>query len=566
MTKQSIEFLLQQAITAHQALDYSQAKRGYLKILQLEPEYAEAMHLLGVLLAQQGEVQSAMEWLAKAVNHQPNNAVYHNNLANSYAGLGWWDKAKFHYLQAIDLNPAYAEAYNNLGKLCYRQQQLQQAMVNYHKAVQLEPGYVEAHYNLGLVFLRQADLAAAEKQFRNVVSLNPNNILAREYLANICLQLDKLEQAEQHYESILQIQANNIDVLNNLAVIYLKRNQPQSAVKWFAEVLKIDAKHQNALSNIAATFLELERFEDAMTYYKRLLELKPDDIEAHYNLSVALMTLGQLEKAIEHLQLIIKLQPFHLAAHINLGAIYLKLRQRSLALHHYQAALNIQPDQATALYMISALTGQGVPDNAPRAYVKELFDNYAGFFDKHLTQELQYQTPKELYRQLKALLIVKDKWRVLDLGCGTGLCGSFFREHTAHLTGIDLSSKMLAVAKAKNFYDVLVEADINTYLAKQQLNWDLIIAADVLVYFGKLTTVFSLAYQALVPSGLFAFTTETTEQADYQLQDTGRYAHNKHYLTMLAQQANFKIRQLKTITARYQDGQPVNSCLCILEK
>jgi len=566
VVNQSIESLLAQAIQAHRDLAYPQAKKYYLEILQQAPTQVEAMHLLGILLAQQGEPEQAKVWLAKAVNLQPNNAVYHNNLANSYAGLGQVNLAQEHYQTAIRLNPDYAEAYNNLGKLYYKQNQLHQAVVQYHKALQLEPGYVEAHYNLGLVFLRENNLAAAEKQFSNVLNLNSANLRAREHLANIYLQFDKLEQAERHYATILQAQPDNLEVLNNLGVIYLKLNQFQNALKQFAEVLKFAPNHQSALNNLAATFLQLDRFEDAMNYYQQLLELNSQDIEAHYNLGVALMALGQLEKAIEHFHFILKLQPEHLAAHINLGAIYLKLRQRTLAITHYQAAIRIQPGQPTADYMLSALTGQTQPDNAPSAYVKDLFDNYAGFFDKHLTKELQYQTPKELHAALKSLLAAKEKWRILDLGCGTGLCGPFFREQAAKLIGIDLSPKMLEMARAKNFYDELIEADLINFLAHQFAEWDLIIAADVLVYFGNLTTLCSMIYQALAPGGLFAFTTEITEQTDYQLQETGRYAHNKHYLTKLANQTHFKLHQLKVMTARYQDGQPVSSYLCILEK
>lgn len=162
--------------------------------------------------------------------------------------------------------------------------------------------------------------------------------------------------------------------------------------------------------------------------------------------------------------------------------------------------------------------------------------------------------------------MAKEKGRILDLGCGTGLCGPFFREQAVKLTGIDLSPKMLEMARAKNFYDELLEADLINFLADQFAAWDLIIAADVLVYFGDLTILYSMVYQALDSGGLFAFTTEITEQTDYQLQETGRYAHNRHYLTRLANQAHFKLHQLKVITARHQDGQPLSSYLCILEK
>jgi SAM-dependent methyltransferase len=48
-----------------------------------------------------------------------------------------------------------------------------------------------------------------------------------------------------------------------------------------------------------------------------------------------------------------------------------------------------------------------------------------------------------------------------DLGCGTGRTGAWLRSRgVARIDGIDLTPEMLAVARARHFYDELVEADI----------------------------------------------------------------------------------------------------------
>ncbi|PYN90140.1 MAG: SAM-dependent methyltransferase [Candidatus Rokuibacteriota bacterium] len=48
-----------------------------------------------------------------------------------------------------------------------------------------------------------------------------------------------------------------------------------------------------------------------------------------------------------------------------------------------------------------------------------------------------------------------------DLGCGTGRTGAWLRAHgVARLDGIDLTPEMLAVARSRNIYDHLAEADV----------------------------------------------------------------------------------------------------------
>ena len=70
------------------------------------------------------------------------------------------------------------------------------------------------------------------------------------------------------------------------------------------------------------------------------------------------------------------------------------------------------------------------------------------------------------------------------LGCGTGLCGIYFRDLAKELIGVDLIPKMLEKAKTLGAYDSLFVADALEYLNRAALeNFDLIIAADVFSLF-----------------------------------------------------------------------------------
>ena len=52
--------------------------------------------------------------------------------------------------------------------------------------------------------------------------------------------------------------------------------------------------------------------------------------------------------------------------------------------------------------------------------------------------------------------------RVLDAGCGTGAVAARLKKHGfAHIDGVDLSPDMLNIARAKQLYRTLLEADLN---------------------------------------------------------------------------------------------------------
>ncbi len=204
------------------------------------------------------------------------------------------------------------------------------------------------------------------------------------------------------------------------------------------------------------------------------------------------------------------------------------------------------------------------PKRPPKEYIQSLFDQYAAYFDKHLIEILHYKVPELLYKSIEQeTKIKKHSWNILDLGCGTGLCGEKFRPIAKKLIGIDLSEKMIEVAKRKNIYDELHVSDIHQALQKQQ-DLDLIIAGDTFVYIGDLAKTFSDCKNALRESGLLAFTIEKTTQYPYELQKSARFAHGKKYIEELAKQNNFKIQQCNNIVLRKQRNKSIEGYLYVL--
>jgi predicted TPR repeat methyltransferase len=207
--------------------------------------------------------------------------------------------------------------------------------------------------------------------------------------------------------------------------------------------------------------------------------------------------------------------------------------------------------------MAAALSGEA-SDKAPLAYIKDLFDQYASRFDKHITQALEYNTPQLLREAAIQLAGEKARFKdALDLGCGTGLAGQVFRDMTEKLTGIDISDKMIHVAREKQIYDKLKAVELIEFLKETKQCYGLIIAADVLVYMGNLEEIFKAVKKKLSLEGVFLFSTENTDNETYHLKSSGRFAHNPEYIKALSKRINFEIFLRKTDCLRKENGQPV---------
>ncbi len=205
------------------------------------------------------------------------------------------------------------------------------------------------------------------------------------------------------------------------------------------------------------------------------------------------------------------------------------------------------------------------PTRASPHYVKALFDDYSDEFERHLMIDLSYRAPNLLIG-IVAERTLPSAPVILDVGCGTGICGPLFKPIAGTLIGVDLSPKMLALAAQKQCYDRLVEADFVDVLRQQRGTIDLCIGSDVLVYLGDLDTLFSDVWQALRPSGFFAFTVETTSGNGWSLQKNGRYAHSSSYIHECARSAGFAIVEWRYAVLRTQGGAPVCGNVWLLQR
>ncbi len=561
-----VENLFTQANKAYQRNDFNTAQKRYQQLLEIQPLNAEAMHGLGMLAAIHHQWDEATNWLKKALTIKPNSPHFHHHLANVLKKNGQLESALSHYKTALYWEPHYAEAHNNCGTLFFKQKKYAEAQQHYAQAIHLKPDYLEAHFNLGLLFLAQTEKEAAILQFNQVLMLDPHSIQAHWHLATIYWQQNNLEKVATHYQTLFELIPHSAELLNNLGALALKQNQLETAIDYFKQALVIEPKHKACRNNLAASLLQKNEFKESIWHYCLYLNLEPQDKEALYNRAQGLMLTGQLNEAMQDLKKILELDDTAIDTRCNLAAIYLKLDDKDAAIKSYEEVLNQQKKHPIASYMLSALKQRSIPSSPPLEYVKNLFDNYAFQFDSHLQEVLQYKTPKLLHEQISPFLKVK-KYKILDLGCGTGLSSEPFIEIAETLTGIDISKKMLIHAKAKNYYDELIENDILSGLTELKKAYDLILCIDTLVYFGELDELFSKIVSHLEPNGLFSFSIELANKSviSYHLQ-TGRYQHTCTYIEKIAAKNRLKCLKQVIVDGRYQKNEFVKTALFVLKK
>jgi predicted TPR repeat methyltransferase len=215
--------------------------------------------------------------------------------------------------------------------------------------------------------------------------------------------------------------------------------------------------------------------------------------------------------------------------------------------------------------LLAALRGEA-PPRMPDDCVRQTFDNFSRVFDKKLRDGLSYHGPERLHDMIRPEMGDAANLDILDIGCGTGLSGVGLKGWSARLTGIDLSPKMIELARERGIYDRLEVAEISEWLSQTDGQFDLITACDCLVYFGDLQPVVTGAARQLKPGGRFAFTMERDEKYPFHLTDSGRYTHHPEHVREVAAQAGLLVVRLEEGFLRNERGIAVTGLYALLRK
>jgi tetratricopeptide (TPR) repeat protein len=114
LSAEDIDRVVDAAFAHHEAGELDQAEALYRKALEAYPEYAEALHLLGLVAYQRGEFPPAIELIGRALPELDDLPEAHLNLGNALREVGRLAEAVACYRRAIALDPDYGMAYNNL--------------------------------------------------------------------------------------------------------------------------------------------------------------------------------------------------------------------------------------------------------------------------------------------------------------------------------------------------------------------------------------------------------------------------------------------------------------------
>jgi protein O-GlcNAc transferase len=159
---------------AHQRAGRSaHAAAIYREVLSQEPDHADALHLLGILI-QKDNPDQALRLLQRAVEVDPSVPHFHSNLGALLGRTGRQEEGIAALHEALRLKPEYPEAWNNLGVALEQLGRFPNAVEAHDRALALRPGYPQSHNHRGNCLRKMGRLEEAIQSHRRAAKLKPD--------------------------------------------------------------------------------------------------------------------------------------------------------------------------------------------------------------------------------------------------------------------------------------------------------------------------------------------------------------------------------------------------------
>ena len=344
----SITSKIQDAVALHQQGQLGLAEALYREIVRVEPDNAEALHLLGVIAHQTGNHQDAVDLISRAIATRPNAASYYSNRGIALQELKQLEAAAASHEQAIKLKPDFADAHYNKGNVLHELKQFEAAVESYDKAILLNPDNAKAYYNRANALEESKQLHAAVASYDRAIFLNPDYSDAHSNRGMALQELKQFEAAVASFDRVIRQKPESAEAYSNRGSALHELKQFVSAIASYDKAISLHPAFAAAYYNRGNALQELKQFDAAIASYDKAIELKPAFAEAYYNRGNALQELKQLDAAIASYDKGISHNPDYAEAYSNRGSALQELNQLDAAHASFNKAISLKPSYAEA--------------------------------------------------------------------------------------------------------------------------------------------------------------------------------------------------------------------------
>ncbi len=267
---------MQRAQSSYQSGKLAEAANCCRQIIAAAPENADAMHLLGLSLAESGAFEEGIRWLKRALEKMPQSPDIHFNLGNIFQSRGRIQEASACFEAVIRIQPDHGSAYYNLGNLCLGQKRFEDAVAHFNRAKDIRPENPGVWHNLGVALTALGRLESARSCYLHAVRIEATPGVSLNSLGILLKDTGDLAGARDCFRKIVSVRPDYVPGWTNLGNVCLAMSDLEAAEDAFTQALRLSPDSPEVHYNRATLLQERGLLEESLAEYRNTLALKPD--------------------------------------------------------------------------------------------------------------------------------------------------------------------------------------------------------------------------------------------------------------------------------------------------
>lgn len=266
--------------------NYDEAKKLYLKTLEIDKSYDPAMFELGRIYVIQQNYSEALRWVENAYQVDPNNKWYAQLLIKLYRNNYQLAEALDVYEKLLDQEPNNTDYLQEIVGLYTILEKYDKAIESLKKIEKINGISENTRMQMRKIYLQQNDYPNAINALIKLSDSYPKEEKYCNMIAELYMQSGNKEEALKWYKKVLEINPGNPYIQITLADFYGKQGKQDQAYEYLKEGysnpnLDIDTKVQ-VLVNYLQTKEQKTIIKDrAYELAEILVNTHPDDPKSH---------------------------------------------------------------------------------------------------------------------------------------------------------------------------------------------------------------------------------------------------------------------------------------------
>lgn len=348
MSMESVEEIETKLITLYSSARYNEVIFYGEKINKKLQKSFLIWSILGAAYAAIGELLQAKNAFTNAIKVNPNSAEAINNLAVVLQRLNEYEDAVEHYRRAALLDSSHIESRSNLASLFVEKNFLADAEVIYRQVLRIDPNHTETILKLAILKRRQGKKSISVNLLRKLIVTNPTFCDGFFELASVLQSVGRIDYAVSAYQRGLEIDSSKPQPWFNLGVTLEAGGDFTSAINAYETALSIESSYIEPLNNLAAVHIKLHKYDRATIYCRRAIEISPNDAVLYFNLGCAFHGARNYLEAIAAYKRALKIDAKFFSAYMKLADCLQEANKIKEAIVAYNAALLIDSNSFEA--------------------------------------------------------------------------------------------------------------------------------------------------------------------------------------------------------------------------